>query len=40
MAASPNLTAQLPSNPRSLDPDQVEDLLKLQKAAQKITLHP
>ncbi len=37
MAASPNLTTQLPSNPRSLDPDQVEDLLKLQKAAQKIT---
>jgi phosphoserine phosphatase RsbU/P len=37
MAASPNLTTQLPSNPRSLDLDQVEDLLKLQKAAQKIT---
>jgi sigma-B regulation protein RsbU (phosphoserine phosphatase) len=38
MAASPNFTAlSLPSNPRPLDLDQVEDLLKLQKAAQKIT---
>jgi sigma-B regulation protein RsbU (phosphoserine phosphatase) len=37
MASSPNLTAPLPSNPRPLDLDQVEDLLKLQKAAQKIS---
>jgi phosphoserine phosphatase RsbU/P len=37
MAASPNLTAPLPSDPRSLNLDQVEDLLKLQKAAQKIS---
>jgi phosphoserine phosphatase RsbU/P len=37
MAASPNLSAQLPSNPGPLNFDQVEDLLKLQKAAQKIT---
>jgi phosphoserine phosphatase RsbU/P len=37
MAASPNLTAHFPSKPRSLDLDQVEDLLKLQKAVQKIT---
>jgi sigma-B regulation protein RsbU (phosphoserine phosphatase) len=36
MAASPNFTATLPSNPRSLNLDQVEDLLQLQKAAQKI----
>jgi sigma-B regulation protein RsbU (phosphoserine phosphatase) len=37
MAASPNLSAQLPSNPGPLNFDQVEDLLKLQKAAKKIT---
>jgi len=37
MAASPNFTAPLPSNPRPLNLDQVEDLLKLQKAAQKIS---
>src|ERR1700684_2168093 len=37
MAANPNLTAPLPSNPRLLDLDQVEDLLKLQKAAQKMS---
>ncbi len=37
MAASPNLTAPVPTNPRLLDPDQVEELLKLQKAAQKIS---
>jgi phosphoserine phosphatase RsbU/P len=37
MATSPNLSAQLPSNPAPLNFDQVEDLLKLQKAAQKIT---
>lgn len=37
MAASPNLTAPLPSNSSSLYLDQVEDLLKLQKAAQKIS---
>ena len=37
MAANPNFTAPLPSNPRLLDLDQVEDLLKLQKAAQKIS---
>jgi sigma-B regulation protein RsbU (phosphoserine phosphatase) len=37
MAASPNLATPLPSSPRLLDLDQVEDLLKLQKAAQKIT---
>jgi len=36
MAASPNLTAPLPSDPR-LNLDQVDDLLKLQKAAQKIS---
>jgi sigma-B regulation protein RsbU (phosphoserine phosphatase) len=36
MAASPNLTLPLPSDPRPLDFDQVEDLLKLQRAAQKI----
>jgi phosphoserine phosphatase RsbU/P len=37
MAASPNLTAPLPSDPRPLNLDQVEDLLTLQKAAQKIS---
>lgn len=38
MAASPNFTASpLSSNPRPLDLDQVEELLKLQKAAQKIS---
>src|SRR5580698_6787280 len=38
MAASPNFAATpLSSNPRALDLDQVEDLLKLQKAAQKIS---
>jgi sigma-B regulation protein RsbU (phosphoserine phosphatase) len=37
MAASPNLTAPLSSNPGPLNLDQVEDLLKLQKAAQKIS---
>ncbi len=37
MAAGPNLTAPLSFNPRLLDPDQVEELLKLQKAAQKIS---
>jgi phosphoserine phosphatase RsbU/P len=37
MAASPNLTAPLSADPRPLDLDQVEDLLKLQKAAQKIS---
>ena len=37
MAASPNVTAPVPSNPRLLNLDQVEDLLKLQKAAQKIS---
>ncbi len=37
MAASPNLTTPLPANLLPLDFDQVEDLLKLQKAAQKIT---
>jgi sigma-B regulation protein RsbU (phosphoserine phosphatase) len=38
MAASPNFTAPpLSSNPRPLDLDQVEDLLRLQKAAQKIS---
>jgi sigma-B regulation protein RsbU (phosphoserine phosphatase) len=38
MAASPDFTAPLPSTPRllNLDEEQVEDLLKLQKAAQKI----
>jgi sigma-B regulation protein RsbU (phosphoserine phosphatase) len=36
MAASPHLAAALASNPRPLDLDQVEDLLKLQSAAQKI----
>jgi sigma-B regulation protein RsbU (phosphoserine phosphatase) len=37
MAASPNFTAPLPSNPRLLNLDQVEDLLRVQKAAQKIS---
>lgn len=37
MAASPNLTAPLPSNSGPLNLDQVEDLLKLQRAAQKIS---
>jgi sigma-B regulation protein RsbU (phosphoserine phosphatase) len=37
MATSPNFTAPLPSNPRLLNLDQVEDLLKVQKAAQKIS---
>jgi sigma-B regulation protein RsbU (phosphoserine phosphatase) len=37
MATSPNLTTQFPSMPGDLDFDQVEDLLKLQKAAQKIS---
>jgi len=37
MAASPNLTAAFPSNPGPLNLDQVEDLLKLQKAAQRIS---
>src|SRR6201997_3847587 len=37
MATSPNFTEPLPSNPRPLNLDQVEDLLKVQKAAQKIS---
>jgi sigma-B regulation protein RsbU (phosphoserine phosphatase) len=37
MAASPNLTASIPSDPRLLNLDQVEELLRLQKAAQKIS---
>ena len=37
MATSPNLTTQFPSIPGDVDFDQVEDLLKLQKAAQKIS---
>jgi sigma-B regulation protein RsbU (phosphoserine phosphatase) len=37
MAASPNFTVPLPSDPRPLDLDQVDDLLKLQKAAPKIS---
>lgn len=37
MSASSNFTASLPSSPRPLNLDQVEDLLKLQKAAQKIS---
>jgi sigma-B regulation protein RsbU (phosphoserine phosphatase) len=36
MVANSNLTVPFPSNPRPLDLDQVEDLLKLQRAAQKI----
>ncbi|MFZ0417331.1 MAG: GAF domain-containing SpoIIE family protein phosphatase [Candidatus Sulfotelmatobacter sp.] len=37
MAASPNFAAPTPSNAPLLNLDQVEDLLKLQKAAQKIS---
>jgi phosphoserine phosphatase RsbU/P len=37
MAASPNFTAPPLSDSRPLDLDQVEELLKLQKAAQKIS---
>src|SRR5208282_3524838 len=37
MAASPSLTAPFPSDPRPLNLDQVDELLKLQKAAQKIS---
>jgi phosphoserine phosphatase RsbU/P len=37
MAASPNFTAPPPSSSSLLNLDQVEDLLKLQKAAQKIS---
>jgi sigma-B regulation protein RsbU (phosphoserine phosphatase) len=37
MAASPSLTAPLPTNSGPLNLDQVEDLLKLQRAAQKIS---
>jgi sigma-B regulation protein RsbU (phosphoserine phosphatase) len=37
MAASPNFTASLPPSPPLLNLDQIEDLLKLQKAAQKIS---
>ena len=37
MSAGSNFTALLPSSPRPLNLDQVEDLLKLQKAAQKIS---
>jgi sigma-B regulation protein RsbU (phosphoserine phosphatase) len=37
MAASPNFTAPPPANSPLLNLDQVEDLLKLQKAAQKIS---
>jgi sigma-B regulation protein RsbU (phosphoserine phosphatase) len=37
MAASPNFTAPPPSDSSQLDLDQVEDLLRLQKAAQKIS---
>jgi len=37
MATSPNVTAQLPASPRLLNLDQVEDILKVQKAAQKIS---
>lgn len=37
MAASPNFAAPTSSNPPLLNLDQVEDLLKLQKAAQKIS---
>ncbi len=36
MAANSNLTVPFPSSARPLDLDQVEDLLKLQRAAQKI----
>jgi phosphoserine phosphatase RsbU/P len=37
MATSPRITPEVPFAPRSLQIDQVEDLLKLQKAAEKIT---
>ncbi len=37
MSAGSNYTASIPSSPRPLNLDQVEDLLKLQKAAQKIS---
>src|ERR1700685_3935882 len=37
MATSPNFTAPLPPNPTLLNLDQVEELLRLQKAAQKIS---
>jgi sigma-B regulation protein RsbU (phosphoserine phosphatase) len=37
MATSPNLRVPIPSNPSLLNLDQVEDLLKVQKAAQKIS---
>jgi phosphoserine phosphatase RsbU/P len=37
MAASSNFTPPFPSSPSLLNLDQVEDLLKLQKAAQKIS---
>jgi phosphoserine phosphatase RsbU/P len=37
MATSPNFTAPSASDPRLLNLDQVEDLLKVQKAAQKIS---
>jgi phosphoserine phosphatase RsbU/P len=37
MAASPNATVPSPSNPPLLNLDQVDDLLRLQKAAQKIS---
>jgi sigma-B regulation protein RsbU (phosphoserine phosphatase) len=37
MATSPNVAAPLPSSPRLLNLDQVEDILKVQKAAQKIS---
>jgi sigma-B regulation protein RsbU (phosphoserine phosphatase) len=37
MAANPNFTTAIPSGSRLLDLDQVEDLLRLQKAAQKIS---
>jgi sigma-B regulation protein RsbU (phosphoserine phosphatase) len=37
MATSPNFTAPPPSNPAQINLEQVEDLLKLQKAAQKIS---
>src|SRR5579862_422023 len=37
MAASPNFTSSPASSSGLLDLDQVEDLLKLQKAAQKIS---
>jgi phosphoserine phosphatase RsbU/P len=37
MAASPNFSPTLPSNSGAINLDQVEDLLKLQKAAQRIS---